>query len=248
MKNTAPKFTGFLTHSGIFHADEVTSFAIYCLNSGTEPEKENLVRTREPKMINSFKKKGYFISDVGGILDLQNGQVDHHGTAKIETEKIAIMLGREYYASAGLTWLIFGHDICHGNQKLWKNIDRLVKKVDEVDCFGGGITSLLGNLISDFRPVVYRAHKKTAHGRFREASRFVYDIISRKIENERTRLSCIVTQAVAITKTCEQGFMAMTPGPIQSIEVDKSHPQVIKFNNRYPKYDIPKTVSLTASG
>ena len=44
MKNTAPKFTGFLTHSGIFHADEVTSFAIYCLNSGTEPEKENLVR------------------------------------------------------------------------------------------------------------------------------------------------------------------------------------------------------------
>lgn len=85
------------THNGVFHADDVTAYAILllCVRHVHGFPTVKLVRTRDQKVI----EKADIVFDVGGQFDSGNRSFDHHqrGGAGVRANGIP-------YASAGLVW------------------------------------------------------------------------------------------------------------------------------------------------
>lgn len=83
----------FITHSGAFHADEVTAYAIMTLHLGYKPE---LFRTSAHDAI-EIKGVDDYLVDLGRVYDPLTGHYDHH--QEFITRDNGLPL-----ASAGLIW------------------------------------------------------------------------------------------------------------------------------------------------
>jgi len=66
-----------VTHSGYFHADEVTACAILGLIERWSKLPNSLIRTRDPDIIENAHRKAYIL-DVGQVYNPDNYRFDHH--------------------------------------------------------------------------------------------------------------------------------------------------------------------------
>lgn len=105
--------THLITHSGVFHADEVTAIALIAIAEGRGLENYHITRTREKL----DKLQGIFI-DVGGVYAPEDNKFDHH---QIANGKLS---------SAGMVWREISKLPRFKNAP---SIAKLVKEVDEQD-------------------------------------------------------------------------------------------------------------------
>ena len=105
----------FLTHSGVFHADEVMATAILRRAFGTDVP---VLRVADA----SVAEPGDIVYDIG------HGELDHHQKGGNGARPNGIP-----YASCGLVWRKFGHLACPEGAAA--AVDRaLVQAIDAVDC------------------------------------------------------------------------------------------------------------------
>lgn len=131
-----------LTHSGYFHADEVTAFAILCAaDAGVAG---SFVRSRSAELI----AQAALVFDVGGVYAPEQGRYDHHMPADRAPKRDDGHL----YSSAGLIWRDFGRsalrnmadrsridglkpdDVNANIEELWSRMDHgFIRQIDRVD-------------------------------------------------------------------------------------------------------------------
>ncbi|WP_294462829.1 MYG1 family protein [uncultured Ruminobacter sp.] len=137
------------THSGSFHADEVTACVIFKLLDATT----KIIRSRDPEEL----EKADYVIDVSGKFDLQK-HFDHHPAEFNMSRSNGIK-----YATAGLIWDKFGRELlelirrCLPNpdeisdtviNKAWKTIDRNIMQYTDLtdngqlDSYTKGLCSL----------------------------------------------------------------------------------------------------------
>ncbi len=112
-----------LTHSGVFHADDVFAAATFLL--AHENEEWQIVRSRDEAKIAGADA----VLDVGGVYDPAKLRFDHHqkGGAGVRENGIP-------YAAFGLVWKEFGAVICGGDFFTARQIDdSLVSALDAND-------------------------------------------------------------------------------------------------------------------
>jgi uncharacterized UPF0160 family protein len=131
-----------LTHSGYFHSDEVTGFAI--LREADDGIDTSFVRSRSPTLI----EQAEIVFDVGGVYDPGKGRYDHHMPAEHAPKRCDGQL----YSSAGLIWRDFGRtalrkmagrpdagslssdEVDANIEELWSRIDHIfIRHIDRVD-------------------------------------------------------------------------------------------------------------------
>ncbi|MBI3888648.1 MYG1 family protein [Candidatus Nomurabacteria bacterium] len=127
MKNfITKKANKLVTHNGSFHADDIFACAALCLLLEKKGEKFEIIRTRDPKIIEA----GDYAFDIGSIYDEKTNRFDHHQKGGAG--------GREgvEYSSFGLVWKKFGAELCE-SEKAAEIIDK--KLVAPVDAFDNGM-------------------------------------------------------------------------------------------------------------
>lgn len=171
----------YITHGGVFHADEVIATAIL---SAIEPI--NLNRTfRVPEDTKAF------VYDIGG------GAYDHHQRGGNGTRENGVP-----YSSAGLIWRDFGKQIVSCEQA-WAFVDQeLIAGIDAVD--NGVLPGVdypvkpasISNLISGFNPDWDSKHKPD--DAFLEAVSFAQGVLARAIASaeSKARAKVLVDEAV----------------------------------------------------
>ena len=116
-----------ITHSGVFHADDVFAVAVLLSLPDIERLGENqveIIRTRDPHHI----QKGDMVVDVGAVYDPEKNRFDHHQEAGAGARENGIP-----YASFGLVWKHYGA-IRTGSQKVAQELDReLIQPIDALD-------------------------------------------------------------------------------------------------------------------
>ena len=145
---TNNKVLNLITHSGNFHADDVTSFAI--LAHLYEYKSINLLRTRNDRKIQEALKNtnhNAIIFDIGGIYDPDRAIFDHHMPQSAQKKR----RNGKTYSSVGLIWKHFGKQyvdyVTHKKQNpdiidaIWKSIDD--DFIQHIDLFDNGETQLI---------------------------------------------------------------------------------------------------------
>lgn len=89
----------FITHSGLFHADELGAFVVAVLSGQTQPSKLIRLTDISPENINS--QKG-IIADIGREYKPEKDRFDHHQGLILRKNGVP-------YASFGLMWKHYGH-------------------------------------------------------------------------------------------------------------------------------------------
>jgi len=111
-----------VTHSGIFHADDIFAVATLRLVLGDDVE---IVRSRDVEII----KTGDYVVDVGLVYNEDGNRFDHHqiGGAGVRENTIP-------YAAFGLVWKRFGLQLCNNIQEVADKIEKImVQPVDATD-------------------------------------------------------------------------------------------------------------------
>lgn len=162
-----------ITHSGSFHLDDVTSYAI--LNK-IFPQNE-LIRTRDMDVINT----GDIVFDVGLVYD-EVKFFDHH-QRNSPTRPDGTM-----YSACGLIWKHFGRQFLEGLvpngsiEEVWTNLDNsFIRHIDLDDTGTVNMTPVsLSEIVNEFNPSFDGV--KDFDGNFRQAANLVLGVILRKIE------------------------------------------------------------------
>ncbi|HEV7371482.1 MYG1 family protein [Arenibaculum sp.] len=176
-----------LTHSGTFHADEVTAYAVLAL---AEPETvpRHFTRSRDPEVV----ARAEIVFDVGGVFDPSRHRYDHHMRER------PLRADGTPYSSAGLIWAAFGRDALRTlvpdapdglRERLWAAMDReFILPTDRIDNGIGEADGLsYAGLIADINP----AWDDTApdeNARFLEAARLADAALRRKVAALLARL------------------------------------------------------------
>lgn len=153
------------THSGTFHADEVTACAMLLLYGLID--RDHIYRTRDPKVIDTCA----FACDVGGIYEINRRRFDHHQAEY-----------RGKLSSAGMV-LKYLKTIKAIDEKYYYFLNRsLILGVDAID--NGRITPRVGHcsyssIISNFVPITYSANEKELNNAFFDALDFAYGHLKR---------------------------------------------------------------------
>lgn len=141
-----------ITHSGTFHADDVTAAAILtALHPGAE-----VVRTRDFATIEAARGKD-IVFDVGSAYSHPDRRYDHHMTDAPRRPD------GTPYSSVGLVWLHYGMSYLALSletrepdflSRVWKAVDGgLVREIDLLDNGIGSISaSSLPAIVDDFNP------------------------------------------------------------------------------------------------
>ncbi|EWY39051.1 hypothetical protein N825_08595 [Skermanella stibiiresistens SB22] len=181
-----------LTHSGYFHADEVTAYAI--LRLGDENVAASFKRSRDPTLIS----QAAIVFDVGGVHDPSQGRYDHHMTVDRAPKRDDGRL----YSSAGLIWRDFGRAALRGMaagpddkgipadgvtthlDELWARIDHVfIRRIDGVDTGEEPAPPLsYADQIDAFNP--NWTEEIDADRRFLEAAGFAADTLRRLVRRE----------------------------------------------------------------
>lgn len=147
------------THSGPFHADEVTACALLAVCDLIDPDK--IVRTRDPEKLAECE----FVCDVGGFFNPAKKQFDHHQVDYAGPLSSAGMILRYLHEEGKLADSAFGI--------LKNNI------VDGVDAHDNGKDSsergvcTFSHVIANMVPVTYDATDAEMDAAFMDAFRFV---------------------------------------------------------------------------
>ncbi|MCK4934698.1 MAG: MYG1 family protein [Simkaniaceae bacterium] len=164
------------THSGTFHADEVTACAMLLLYDLID--REHIYRTRDPKVIDTCE----FVCDVGGVYDFYQKRFDHHQSEY-----------RGKLSSAGMILKYLKHTKVI-DEKYYFFLNRsLILGVDAID--NGRITPRVGHcsyssIISNFVPITYAASVKEVNQAFFEALDFAYGHLKRLKERYKYIHDC----------------------------------------------------------
>lgn len=174
----------FGTHSGTFHADEVTACALLVLYNLIDRDK--IVRTRDPKILSHCD----FVCDVGGHYEPKYKLFDHHQADYQGSMSSAGMI-LQYLKDEGIinskeyecyhSTLILGVD-AHDNGK-------------DPQIYG---LSTYSNIISSFTPIHHDAEDSVLDAAFFDALEFAVNYLTRVINRYRYIHSCkeIVSQAM----------------------------------------------------
>lgn len=114
-----------VTHDSRFHADDIFSIATLSL---VYKGKINVKRTRDEKLI----QEADIVLDVGGVYDADKKRFDHH-----QKEGAGVRENGIPYASFGLIWKHFGHELCSG--RVWEYIEN--KIVQPIDAGDNGVST-----------------------------------------------------------------------------------------------------------
>ncbi|MBM3207385.1 MAG: MYG1 family protein [Chlamydiae bacterium] len=171
---TIPRSFG--THSGTFHADEVTACALLLLFDFIDIQ--NVFRTRDLCIL----EKCQYVCDVGGIYDPRLLKFDHHQATY-----------RGELSSAGMIWLHFKEQkiitdevYTHFNKLLIHGIDAHDNGRSEAD---HGICTF-SNVISNFVPIEYDALEKDQDDAFLQAVKFTLGHLDRMLKRFSYVQSC----------------------------------------------------------
>lgn len=155
------------THSGPFHADEVTACALLSVCDLIDPDK--IVRTRDPKKLAECE----FVCDVGGFYDPPKKQFDHHQVDYTGLLSSAGMILRYLHEQGRLSDAAFF--------TLKNNI------VDGVDAHDNGKdisergVCTFSHVIANMVPVTYDATDSEMDAAFMDAFRFVRGHLERAL-------------------------------------------------------------------
>jgi uncharacterized UPF0160 family protein len=196
-----------LTHSGYFHSDEVTAFAI--LREADDGIDTSFVRSRSPALI----EQASIVFDVGGVYDPGKGRYDHHMPAECAPKRCDGHL----YSSAGLIWRDFGRmalrkmagrpnadglrpdDVDANIEELWSRIDHIfIRQIDRVDTGEEKPIPLsYADQIDTFNP--NWTEEIGADASFRRAADFAADTLRRVAKRELSHIlsGTLVLQAHA---------------------------------------------------
>ncbi|NDD57851.1 MAG: MYG1 family protein [Chlamydiae bacterium] len=163
---TIPRSFG--THSGTFHADEVTACALLLLFNFID--KDKIFRTRDPAHLASCE----YICDVGGEYNPSQHKFDHH-QASYKGE----------LSSAGMIWLHFKNKKII-SEDLYFTINRaIIQGVDAHDNGRGdseiGVCTF-SNIISNFVPISYDSSAKDQDLAFLNAVDFTFSHLERLLK------------------------------------------------------------------
>ncbi|MDF2576739.1 MAG: hypothetical protein K0S74_223 [Chlamydiales bacterium] len=155
----------FGTHSGTFHADEVTACSLLLLFNLIDHDK--IVRSRDPIKLAPSE----YLCDVGGIYDPEQLLFDHHQAGYQGKLSSAGMILLYLYKQNKIT------------QEEYDFLNQsLVKGVDEHDI---GIAPQLpgyayfSHIVANFAPINYDSTEEEQNEAFSQALQFVYGHLSR---------------------------------------------------------------------
>jgi len=178
------------THDGTFHADEVTACALLILFGLVEMEK--IVRTRDPKVLESCE----YVCDVGGVYDPERRLFDHH---QVEYQ------GNLSSAGMVLKFLKDTGKISPSMSEYFNNA--LIIGVDAHDNGRGpqdvGYCSF-SNVVSNFIPVEYDFDPEDLRACFMEALEFVLGHLKRLKKRYEYICSCrqVIAEAMERYQEC----------------------------------------------
>lgn len=176
------------THSGTFHADEVTACALFLLFDMIDPDR--IFRTRDPAKLATCQ----YVCDVGGEYNPSDNKFDHHQSSY-----------KGELSSAGMVWLHFKNqkivdeDVYHYfNRFLIQGIDAHDNGKGESD---PGVCTF-SNVISNFVPIKYDASPNEQDAAFLEAVKFTLGHLRRLLERFNYVQQCKqkVIEAMATTR------------------------------------------------
>lgn len=182
-----------ITHSGSFHADEVTACAI--LTGIARFKNSEIIRTRDPNIIDSDDIHG-IIFDVGMVYDPDRLRFDHH-MGKSDPTKPFRDDGTPF-SSVGLIWQFYGHEFLterhpglnnEAINDIWGKIDRsIIKRIDMIDNgVGEGFApDDLTAMIDDFSPD-WDDKSTTEDDAFLRAVEFARSAIERRVDRAASR-------------------------------------------------------------
>ncbi len=239
-----------VTHSGVFHADDVIAYLILKHSVGIT----DFVRTRDPAIIESAD----IAFDVGGVYDPDNGRYDHHqrGGAGTRTNGVP-------YAAAGLVWKRvgflfcerYGFEFCDRYARGEHGIDRIslmaaidasvIQGIDALDngALEGFLPQLRGTdvkvdvntlsaLVSSFNPasLIEDAYPEDFDDAFLEAANAIWPFFERLVIGEVSRL-----KAASVVRSCDHSDSIMVLDPFcqwQEIVISEMpHVQFVVFRN-----------------
>jgi len=173
-----------VTHNQGFHADDVTAYAILKEVLTKRGETWEITRTRDPEII----KNADIVFDVGEEYNAEKNRYDHHQRGRAGARENGIL-----YASAGLVWKHFGHELCE-NKNVWSQIDKsMISAIDASDngqdviketYFEDIIFTQIGQYFYHFEPSPFE--EKTPEillGCFEQASELARGILVRALHN-----------------------------------------------------------------
>lgn len=173
------------THSGSFHADEVTACALMLLFN--QIDRDKIIRSRDPEKLNQCE----YVCDVGGIYDPTQKKFDHHQ---------ADYQGPLSSAGMILNYLRDVKIITPAEFNLLQN--NLIYGVDAHD---NGIetappgVSTYSMVVGNFAPIRHEVSEEEWNQAFNQALDFALGHLTRLYERYRYIVSCreIVAEAMA---------------------------------------------------
>lgn len=204
-----------ITHSGTFHADDVTACAI--LKGISDFKEAEVIRTRNQEVISS----GTVVFDVGMIHDPTTFRFDHHMSANDPTKPYRDDDEQTPYSSVGLIWKYFGiqyinerhPNLPHESASLiWHKIDNnLIKSVDMIDNgIGGGFRpDDFTSIINDFNPN-WDDETIDEDKAFLNAVDFASSVIERRVKHAASLLHAHSLTVEAIERSPDPRYVVLT--------------------------------------
>ena len=163
-----------VTHDGVFHADEVFATALIKLIAKSNENKIEVVRTRNPKILQEHLELETSI-----VIDVGNSEFDHHQELKYNT-----INGEEIpMSSFGLVHKKFVElDLISFD----KDLQNLVTEVDKAD--NGVAPSTVSTLIRAFTPNWNDKSDTAMDDAFEKAVEFAKEILKNMLEKTNSSL------------------------------------------------------------
>jgi uncharacterized UPF0160 family protein len=189
MSPVEPVPHSFGTHSGTFHADEVTACALMIITGRVQPDR--IVRSREPHVLSQCE----YVADVGGVYDPSLKAFDHH-QLDYQGDRASAGLILDYLENRG-----------DFSAALAEHLRRsLIWGVDAVDT--GKFHPITGmctfsQVIANFNPITYEAEPAEQDRAFKQALDFTIGHLKRLIErfNESQAAQQAVKESMAKSQT-----------------------------------------------
>lgn len=180
----------FGTHSGTFHADEVTACALLLLFDRID--KDKVFRTRDSSILNRCE----YVCDVGGVYNTEKKMFDHHQ---------AEYQGRLSSAGMILQFLWKQNDLADKEYEFFNQ--SLILGIDDHDngraLEAPGVCTF-SHVIANFTPIFYDSSHELQNAAFHEAVQFVLGHLKRMWERYHYIQSCrqIVSDCMKESKEC----------------------------------------------
>ncbi len=244
-----------ITHSGIFHPDEVMATAILVFYLKKRNKWYKIIRTRDEKIFEKYRKlrkkgKEVYIYDVGNIYNENDNEFDHHQIEGVGKRENGIE-----YSSAGLVWKKVGLELVGYDKDIFKNIDlKLIQSIDALDngqkifepLYDIGIFDL-NFLIRFFYPE--KKDEKNYLKSFKKAFIFLNKILEKEIKKEKKKKRDLILIKEIYKKSKDKRFFVLENENISGEVVNSlNFPELIFYIKKKGKEWIIWTVKKEEKG